>query len=141
MSIGEAAKLSGTSTRALRYYEETGLVQPAAHSQGGHRLYGAAQLARVTRIRELQDLMGFNLAEIGALLANEDRLDSLREAFNRDEDPARRSALLHEAIALLDELDARVAAKHRRLGAFRRSIAERRERAEAIAADLGGGTR
>ena len=117
--IGEAARLTGTSVRALRYYQEMGLVRPAALSPGGHRLYGEPELARVLRIRELQDLMGFNLAEIGELLGSEDRLDSLREAYHRDEDPERRLRIATEARTVLEELDARVEAKQRRLEDFR----------------------
>lgn len=133
-SIGEAARLAGVSVRALRYYDEMGLVRPAAHSPGGHRQYGRAELARVARIRELQDLMGFNLAEIGDLLGSEDRLDSLREAFHRDDDPQRRSGIATEALKVLGELEGRVAAKRERLDEFSRSIGERRARVEAILA-------
>lgn len=130
--IGEAARMTGTSVRALRYYQEMGLVRPAALSPGGHRLYGEGELARVRRIRELQDLMGFNLAEIGELLGSEDRLDSLREAYHRDEDPGRRQGIATEAMRVIEELDARVAAKQARLEEFRTAIAERRARVEAV---------
>lgn len=134
-SIGEAARRAGVSVRALRYYDEMGLVRPAGHSPGGHRLYGAAELARVARIRELQDLMGFNLAEIGELLRSEDRLDSLREAFHRDEDPQRRLGIASEALSVLGELEGRIAAKRQRLDEFSRSIGERRARVEALLED------
>ncbi|HEX5268384.1 MAG TPA: MerR family transcriptional regulator [Acidimicrobiales bacterium] len=129
--IGEAARLAGTSVRALRYYQEMGLVRPAALSPGGHRLYGPDELARVRRIRELQDLMGFNLAEIGELLRSEDRLDSLRDAYHRDDDPEHRLRIATEARAVLEELDGRVEAKLRRLEEFRAEIAERRARVDA----------
>ena len=59
--IGEIADAAGVSTRTLRYYEELGLVSPSGHSPGGARRYSDADLARVLRIRELQDLVGFNL--------------------------------------------------------------------------------
>ena len=137
LSIGEAARLAGVSVRALRYYQEMGLVRPAGHSPGGHRLYGEQQLARVARVRELQDLMGFNLAEIGDLLRSEDHLDSLREEFHRDGDPARRTAIAREALGVLEELEGRVAAKQQRLAAFRRAIGERRDRVEARLAEEG----
>jgi len=136
VSIGDAAKATGVSTRALRYYEEMGLVRPAAHSPGGHRLYAPAQCARVRRIRQLQDLMGFNLAEISEILANEDRLDSLRDEFHRHEDPAHRLRIAEEALTVMSDLDARVEAKQKRLAEFRQAISERRRRAEVVAAEL-----
>ena len=69
--IGEVAKLSGVTTRTLRYWEELGLLRPSNHSQSGERLYVGTDLARVTRIRKLQDLLGLSLAEIQAVLGTE----------------------------------------------------------------------
>ena len=40
LKIGELAKLSGKSVRALHLYEELGLLTPAERSKGGFRLYG-----------------------------------------------------------------------------------------------------
>ena len=66
--IGEVAKLAGVTTRALRYWEELGLLRPASRTDGGERLYTPADLRRVTRIRDLQELLGFSLEEVKAVL-------------------------------------------------------------------------
>jgi DNA-binding transcriptional MerR regulator len=87
LRIGEAALATGVSERTLRYYEELGLLAPAGHSPGGTRRYGEIQLARVRRIRELQELLGLNLDEIKSILSGEDRFDALRSAWERSEDP------------------------------------------------------
>src|SRR3954465_3204042 len=76
--IGEIAEAAGVSTRTLRYYEELGLLSPSGHSPGGARRYSDSDLARVLRIRELQDLVGFNLDEIKKIVAAEARLGELR---------------------------------------------------------------
>lgn len=52
MRIGELATQAGVSTRALRYYEEQGLLTPA-RTTTGHRIYTEASLARVQLIRLL----------------------------------------------------------------------------------------
>ena len=52
MRIGELATRAGVSTRALRYYEEQGLLTPA-RTTTGHRIYTEASLARVQLIRLL----------------------------------------------------------------------------------------
>ncbi|MFJ8433186.1 MerR family transcriptional regulator [Kitasatospora sp. NPDC094019] len=52
MRIGELARLTGVSTRLLRYYEEQGLLRPA-RSTGGYREYGEGDTVRVRQIRSL----------------------------------------------------------------------------------------
>jgi len=69
MQIGDFARLSGLSVRAVRYYEELGLLRPEAHSGGGFRLYGSENLKRIRVVKFLKDL-GLSLTEIrGILLA------------------------------------------------------------------------
>jgi DNA-binding transcriptional MerR regulator len=60
--IGEVAKLTGVTTRTLRYWEELELLQPSSYRTSGERLYSPADVARVNRIRNLQELLGFSLA-------------------------------------------------------------------------------
>lgn len=52
MRIGELATRAGVSTRALRYYEEQGLLTPD-RTAAGHRTYTEDSLARVQLIQEL----------------------------------------------------------------------------------------
>lgn len=123
--IGEAAQLAGVSERTLRYYEELGLLQPSGHTAGGCRQYGPDELARVARIRELQELIGLNLEEIRGVVTREDRIGTIRDAFHQTEDPGERSALLLEALEMTEALHERVAAKVDRIAGFRDELAER----------------
>jgi len=61
MRIGELAELAGTSTRALRYYEQHGLIQ-ARRTTNGYRDYDEADLRLVREIRSLLEI-GFNLED------------------------------------------------------------------------------
>jgi DNA-binding transcriptional MerR regulator len=67
--VGEVATASGLSVRTLHYYEEIGLLAPSARSEGGHRLYGAAEVERLYRIGLLRRL-GLPLGQIGHALDN-----------------------------------------------------------------------
>ncbi|MFD7258349.1 MerR family transcriptional regulator [Streptomyces sp. NPDC059874] len=56
MRIGDAAAAAGTTARALRLYEERGLLPPPVRSPSGQRVYGPAEVALVRVIRELLGL-------------------------------------------------------------------------------------
>jgi DNA-binding transcriptional MerR regulator len=128
LRIGEVAKLSGLTTRTLRYWEELGLLNPSGHRGSGERVYSPADMARVNRIRDLQDLLGFSLAEVRAVLEIEDIdvLDRVRtELRTGDPSPARRRELLDEAIAANDHLLERLGETQARIQAFRDERAEK----------------
>jgi DNA-binding transcriptional MerR regulator len=67
MKVGELATKTGKTVRALRLYEEMGLLRPASRTQGRFRLYGPDEVARVYWIGKLQQ-MGFSLSEIRGVL-------------------------------------------------------------------------
>jgi DNA-binding transcriptional MerR regulator len=67
LKIGELARRTGKTVRAIHLYEELGLLTPAVRSKGGFRLYPAKAVARIEWIQKLQD-MGFSLTEIKAFL-------------------------------------------------------------------------
>lgn len=117
--IREAARRAGCSERALRYYQQLGLLTPAARTPGGMRRYSPEDLARVGRLRELQDLLGLNLDEIRVVFAHQDRLEEIRAAYRRTEsgDPRRRE-LVVEALGRYEELRRTVEGKLERLQGF-----------------------
>jgi MerR family transcriptional regulator, repressor of the yfmOP operon len=134
LRIGEVAKLTGLTTRTLRYWEECGLVSPASYGNNRERLYSGADMARVARIRDLQELLGFSLAEVRVVLATEDVdvLDRVRsELQSEDLSPEERLALVEEAIAANSQLLSRLDETLSRIAAFR---AERLATAERLIA-------
>jgi DNA-binding transcriptional MerR regulator len=67
LRIGDLARETGKSVRALRYYEEFGLLEPQGHTEGGFRLYHQEDVSRVRLIERLQEL-GFPLERIRNIL-------------------------------------------------------------------------
>ena len=65
--IGEIAQQTNRSPRALRLYEERGLLIPSQRSVGGFRLYGEEQVLQVEYIDKLQEL-GCSLSDIQSLI-------------------------------------------------------------------------
>jgi DNA-binding transcriptional MerR regulator len=74
LQIGAVAQLVDLSLRAVRHYEDAGLVRPAARSAGGFRLYDHDTIARLVLIKQMKPL-GFTLEEMRLLLETRDRLD------------------------------------------------------------------
>ena len=126
--IGAVASQTGVSERTLRYYEEIGLLSPRDHSPGGMRRYCGEDIDRVRRIRELQNLMGFNLEEIRRVIAAESRLSSLREDYRASSDRGHQREVLDEALRELDELRDAAKAKIVALQGFLADLDERFER-------------
>ena len=119
LRIGAAAARAGVSERALRYYQQIGLLTPSASTPGGMRRYSGDDLARVARIRQLQTLLGLNLDEIAVVLRNEDRLAEIREAYFREQTTAAdRRELAAESLGLQEELRATVQAKRQAIDGF-----------------------
>ena len=136
LRIGEAAELAGVSPRTLRYYEELGLLAPAGRSAGGARRFDDGDVARILRIRELQELLGFDLGEIGDILRAEDHLADLRRQYEGAEGMARRRAIVAEAIAVNARLRTVVRAKQERLEELMRGLEAKARRYRARAREL-----
>jgi MerR family transcriptional regulator, copper efflux regulator len=82
MQIGDLARESGKTVRAIHLYEELGLLTPAARSKGRFRLYGREALLRIRWIGKLQD-MGFSLGDIQTVVREWERVESAPGAMKR----------------------------------------------------------
>jgi len=89
--IGGFSKLSRVSVKALRFYDEVGLLKPTyVDRDTGYRYYSAALLPRLNRILAFKEL-GLSLGEIGHLLEGDLPADRVRELLqNRRAELARR---------------------------------------------------
>ena len=103
MRIGELARRTGTTPKAIRLYEGRGLLGTVARD-GSYRQYGEADVAQVQLIRQAQAL-GFRLSEL-------DGLDQMHTAEGGDRMgqrvAARRVAVAQELLRL-QALDAELA--------------------------------
>jgi DNA-binding transcriptional MerR regulator len=102
LRIQEVAAEVGLTPRSIRYYEEVGLLEPAARSEGAYRLYDESDIERLRFIRGLRDDAGFSLAQIGQLLEDEAARERNRERFRATEDAAERRAILVDALERVD---------------------------------------
>ena len=125
--IHEIAAELGLTTRAIRYYEQVGLLSPA-RSDGSYRLYDAADVERLQAIVALRDDAGFSLADIRELLGDEDAASQDRAAFLATADAHERRRLIRDAIGREERHLALLRGKVERLAAMIEATEERRAR-------------
>ena len=105
LDIGEVARRTGLTLRGLRFYEARGLVKPL-RTEGGRRIYGAGELARLNAVVALKRA-GFSLAKIGAMLGNR-QVDLGRLVAAQIEALDERAAEIAEARTLLHSVQSRI---------------------------------
>jgi DNA-binding transcriptional MerR regulator/bifunctional DNase/RNase len=100
--VGEVARATGLTVRALHHYDRLGLLVPSERTLSGHRLYSQADLQRLYRVLALRHV-GLPLTEIGRLL-DEDRPDlatTVRRHLARVEGELERGQRLREGLVEL----------------------------------------
>ena len=94
-AIHKLSKLSGVTTRTLRYYDEIGLLKPARVAESGYRIYAQEQVDTLQQILFYREL-GVPLEEIKKLLSAPD--------FDREQALSAHLAALHTKRERLDSL-------------------------------------
>ena len=86
--VGDLARQTGKTVRAIHLYEELGLIEPATRSSGGFRLYHPAVVERVRWI-DLLNGLGLSLHDTKQMLERwwhsargPEAMDELRTLFN-----------------------------------------------------------
>src|SRR4051794_11583630 len=138
LRIQEVAAETGLTTRAIRYYEEVGLLEPAARSDGAYRLFDASDLDRLRYIRSLRDDAGFSLAQIGQLLEDEAARERNRERLRTTQDPTERRVLLADARDRVERQIELLEFKAERLAMMIEAAKDRRRHLVAHLAELDG---
>ena len=82
LRIGELAKLSGISVKALHVYEKKNIIKPVYVDENtGYRYYSPDQFRLVESLLELQD-MGFSLDEISKILSGKCSREEVSDMFD-----------------------------------------------------------
>ncbi len=82
MQVGDLARESGKTVRAIHLYEELELLRPVGRSKGRYRLYGPDALLRIRWIGKLQD-MGFSLGDIQTVVKDWEQSGSAPRAMTK----------------------------------------------------------
>jgi DNA-binding transcriptional MerR regulator len=124
--IQEVAATLGLTTRTIRYYEEIGLLRPAARSGGDYRLYDEDDVERLRFIKDLRDEAGFSLAEISRMLEDEAARTRNHDRFRETSDEVERRAIIADALDRVDRQISSLQAKSERLATMIEEAKSRR---------------
>jgi MerR family transcriptional regulator, repressor of the yfmOP operon len=130
LRIGEVARLTGTTPRTIRYYEEIGLLPDVeGRAPGAHRAYREEDVERLQEVLRLKDLLGLSLEELGELMAAEEARAALRREWRSGvEDPVRRRQILEESLAYIDRQLLLVRRRRDEIAKLEEELSSRRRR-------------
>jgi len=104
LRIGDLARRTGKTVRAIHLYEERGLLQPVTRSKGGFRLYDATVVERVRWI-DLFHALGFSLQEMRELIrawwgagVGPEAMKDLRALFQRKLEETREAIVRYQRL-------------------------------------------
>jgi MerR family transcriptional regulator, repressor of the yfmOP operon len=130
LRIGEVARLTGTTPRTIRYYEEIGLLPGGEdRTRGAHRTYTEADVERLQEVLRLKDLLGLSLEELGELMTAEEARAALRSEWRSGvEDPVRQRQILEESLSYIDRQLALVRRRRDEIAKLEDELATQRRR-------------
>ena len=134
--MDDVVKRTGLTPRAIRYYEEVGLLTAQSRTAGGFRLFTEADVAALQRIKELQTLLGFSLAEIKESLHVDTARAELRQAYAQATDAKTRLGLLDQGETLVQSQIGLIDERVGRLMQLRTEYAERLARLRVLRAQI-----
>jgi DNA-binding transcriptional MerR regulator len=104
LKVAELARRTGLTVRTLHHYDEIGLLKPSLHTESGHRLYTAADVARLQQVLSLRQL-GFSLEQVRDCLDRPDfsMLEVIRHHVARLREQIERQRGLCERLEALAE--------------------------------------
>ena len=130
-TIQELSRLSGVTTRALRWYDKIGLLKPSGRTEGGCRRYGPAEVDRLQDILYYRTL-GVELARIRECLDNPtfDRLTVLRGHLAAlKEERGRIQGLIDSVKETIRTQERKeIMSDEKKFEAFKRQLVEEKER-------------
>jgi MerR family transcriptional regulator, repressor of the yfmOP operon len=136
--IGELAERVGLTARTIRYYEELGLLGfPSDRAKGTHRLYTDADVARLTELVRLRDLLGLSLEELTALAETGQARAALRDEWAETATDEERSAIVERAIPLVRRQLELVRARQEKLDEFAAELEDKLETLHTRQGELG----
>ena len=122
LKIEEVAKRTGLTKRAIRYYEDFGLISAPERTQGGIRLYSESDIEKINKILLVKEVLGFSLAELQQYLAFQTIIEQQKSEYRTTEDREARKLKLTEILDVLQKEKSMIDTKLVRMEQFKEEL-------------------
>ncbi|MGO4548447.1 MerR family transcriptional regulator [Paenibacillus sp. 2TAB23] len=138
LKIEEVAKRTGLTKRAIRYYEDFGLISPPERTQGGIRLYSEDDIEKINKIMLAKEVLGFSLAELQQYMTFQAIIEQQKTEYRTTEDMEARRRKLMEIASILQKEKAMIDTKIARMEQFKEELIEYESRVAKALNPLNG---
>lgn len=106
LTTGDMARLSNSTLRTVRFYEEENILRPTLRSEGGHRLFAQSELEKLLLVTDMR-AAGLSLEEIKTILSLKHSSKTGADASHRVGDFLQSQiAAMQEKVTVLQRLQA-----------------------------------
>ncbi len=144
LRIGAVAEQVGLSARAIRYYEELGLLDQQgpqdARAKGRHRQFTQADVERLRELIRLRDLLGLSLEELKQLAEAAQVSQCLRQHWQTSTEARARARIVRAAIPNVQRQLDLVRGRQSQLADFATELENKLEQLTALLSELVDGT-
>lgn len=132
VKIDEVAKMTGITKRAIRYYEEIGLIQPPERSEGQMRLYSKQDVDRIQQVVVAKDVLGFSLQELQDFLGIKEQILHHKYQYDTSSDKVFQQSELEEIREGLHQQHSMLLMKMDKMKSFQKELQDLIEKVNAI---------
>ncbi|WP_077622855.1 MerR family transcriptional regulator [Sediminibacillus massiliensis] len=93
LKIEDVAKETGLTKRAIRYYEEIGLISAPQRSERGTRLYTQEEIEKLNKVVLAKEVLGFSLQELQQFIQLDEEIEKRRRDYRQAPGPKKREEL------------------------------------------------
>ncbi|MDM5339622.1 MerR family transcriptional regulator [Fictibacillus enclensis] len=132
IKIDEAAKITGITKRAIRYYEEIGLIQPPERSDGQVRLYTDEDIKQLKRVVDAKEVLGFSLQELQHFLSIKERVLEHKDQYESTKDTTIQQSELEEIAVGLKEQEKMLQQKMEKMKSFQGELKDLIQKVDSL---------
>lgn len=132
VKIEEVSKLTGLTKRAIRYYEQIGLIDPPERTEGRIRLYTDDDISRLQKVVDAKEVLGFSLQELQHYLSLNETIEQYRNEYRESKKEHKSSRELDKIAKGLQKQEAMIDEKIEKMLQFKKEVHQLYQKVTAI---------